>query len=111
MQIKVLYPDLGIVNGRPRHPQSQGSVERANGELKKLLGVWMRTHKSKKWSLGIKFVQYQYNIGFNRNLGMSPFKAKFGNDPQTGLAQTCIPSAKWTELHNEEELNTCLESN
>ena len=26
-----LWPELVLVNGRPRHPQSQGSVERTNG--------------------------------------------------------------------------------
>ncbi|CAF0752405.1 unnamed protein product [Brachionus calyciflorus] len=33
-ELKLLWPDLKIVNGRARHPQSQGSVERANGDLK-----------------------------------------------------------------------------
>ena len=34
-ELKQLWPDLKIVHGRPRHPQSQGSVERSNGEVKK----------------------------------------------------------------------------
>ena len=32
-ELKVLWPDLRIVHGRPRHPQPQGSVERANAEV------------------------------------------------------------------------------
>jgi hypothetical protein len=34
-ELKQLWPDLKIVHGRPRRPQSQGRVERSNGEIKK----------------------------------------------------------------------------
>jgi hypothetical protein len=37
-ELTSMWPDLKIVHGRARHPQSQGSVERSNGEMKKLLG-------------------------------------------------------------------------
>jgi hypothetical protein len=30
-ELKTLFPDLVFIRGRPRHPQSQGCVERANG--------------------------------------------------------------------------------
>lgn len=66
--IKVLWPDLKIVHGRPRHPQSEGSVERANGEVKRLIGTWIRTTKRKDWSIGIRIVANQYNRAKNRNL-------------------------------------------
>jgi hypothetical protein len=29
------------VHGKPRHPQSKGSVERANYEIKDMLVAWM----------------------------------------------------------------------
>jgi hypothetical protein len=32
-ELKVLWPDLAIVHGKPRHPQSQGSVERSNADI------------------------------------------------------------------------------
>src|SRR6266498_5700121 len=32
-----LWPGLKLINGRPRHPQSQGLVERANSILEKKL--------------------------------------------------------------------------
>ena len=35
--MKILYPDMLIVHGSPRHPQSQGSNERGNYEIKKIL--------------------------------------------------------------------------
>ena len=41
VMIRELWPGCTIVNGRPRHPQSHGSVERANKEIKKVLGALM----------------------------------------------------------------------
>jgi hypothetical protein len=88
-----------------RHPESQGSVERSNGEVKKLLGTWIRETKSMRWSFGIKFVQFQYNAKVNRNLdNKSPFKAIFGFEPPLGLKSTIIPSSKWQQLHVEQDL-------
>jgi zinc finger BED domain-containing protein 5/7/8/9 len=47
--LKVLWPGFTIVHGRARRPQTQGSVERANGDVQNILGSWMRTHQSTKW--------------------------------------------------------------
>ncbi|XP_066946986.1 KRAB-A domain-containing protein 2-like [Macrobrachium rosenbergii] len=33
-ELKLLWPDLLIVHGKPRHPQSQGSVERLNCDIR-----------------------------------------------------------------------------
>ncbi|GBC53473.2 SCAN domain-containing protein 3-like [Rhizophagus irregularis DAOM 181602=DAOM 197198] len=43
-----------IINGRPRHPQSQGLVERANGILQQKLAMnnsWCRSHKKTPYEL------------------------------------------------------------
>ena len=34
LELVLMWPSLKIVNGKPRHPQSQGSVERANKDVK-----------------------------------------------------------------------------
>ena len=41
-ELKLIWPDMMIVHGKPRHPQSQGSVERANGDVKKMVALWIR---------------------------------------------------------------------
>ena len=61
-----------IVHGRPRHPQSQGSVEHCNGDVKVMLATWMRTNKSKKWSIGIKFVQLKKNQCHHTGIKCTP---------------------------------------
>ena len=47
--IRELWPGCKTVNGRPRHPQSQGSVERVNKEIKKVLGALMRKNNDPCW--------------------------------------------------------------
>jgi len=36
-----LYPKTMIINGRPRHPQSQGLVEKGNDILETKLSAWL----------------------------------------------------------------------
>ena len=36
-ELKVMWPDLLMVHGKPRHPASQGSVERLNSDVKDML--------------------------------------------------------------------------
>lgn len=36
-----MWPNCKIINGRPRHPASQGSVERANQDVENMLQAWL----------------------------------------------------------------------
>ena len=60
-EMKQLWPDMKLVHGKPRHPQSQGSVEHANGAIKDMLLAWLSDNNSKDWTTGIKFVQFHKN--------------------------------------------------
>ena len=84
-ELSTLWPELILVNGRPRHPQSQGSVERSNGDMKNQLMAWMRDNNTSKWSYGIRFVQWSMNTSFHETIGMEPYKALTGNKPRCGL--------------------------
>ena len=46
-----------MVHGNPRHFQSQGSVERANGDIIDILVAWMSDNTTQDWTVGLKFVQ------------------------------------------------------
>ncbi|KAF0751495.1 Uncharacterized protein FWK35_00017713 [Aphis craccivora] len=39
---------LKIVHGKPRHSQSQGSVERANQDVENMLATWLTDNKTNK---------------------------------------------------------------
>ena len=70
----------------PRHPQTQGVVERSNADLKKKLQIWMKENKSTNWSKGVRFVQWQMNTIYHRVIRGTPYNALFGNSPRCGIA-------------------------
>jgi transposase InsO family protein len=46
-QVMSIWKDIVIVHGHPRHPQSQGSVKRANQDVEAMIGHWMKDNNSK----------------------------------------------------------------
>lgn len=56
-ELKQLWPQLKLVHGKSRHPQSQGSVERANADIKDILVAWMNDNNTQDWTVGVKFDQ------------------------------------------------------
>ena len=40
-ELSAMWNGLKIVHGKPRHSQSQGSVERANRDIKDMLMTWL----------------------------------------------------------------------
>ena len=76
------WPHCKLIHSRPRHPQSQGSIERANGDVMNMLRSWLGSdnNSSSSWVKGLKFVQLQKNNSYNRSINCSPFKAVFGRE-------------------------------
>lgn len=107
-ELSTLWPDLQLVTGRPRHPQSQGAVERLNGVIQDKLRIWMSENKSTRWSIGLKFVQWQINISHHLTVKNSPFKVTFGEEPKVGLGSTIIPSNVIKAIRTEEELEAVI---
>ena len=69
-ELKQMWPDLVIVHGKPKHPQSQGSVERANCDIKDVLIAWTSDND---WTVRLKFVQFQKNSSHHTGIKRSPF--------------------------------------
>ncbi|XP_047488152.1 uncharacterized protein LOC125038654 [Penaeus chinensis] len=105
-ELKELWPQLIMVHGKPRHPQSQGSVEQANGDIKDMLQAWMANNKTQDWSVGLRFVQHQKNSAHHSGIKRTPFKAMFGTDPRVGLASLRLPPEVLERLQSEEDLLT-----
>lgn len=59
-ELKSVWPDLIIVYGEARHPQSQGSVESANGHLRDVIMVWhwLAENNTEDLAVGFKFVLF-----------------------------------------------------
>lgn len=70
--LKLFRPDLLIVHGKPRHPQSQGSEERLNCDVKDILISWLSDNHTTDWSVGLKLAQFSKNISFHTGIKQSP---------------------------------------
>ncbi|XP_025198728.1 uncharacterized protein LOC112597034 [Melanaphis sacchari] len=64
----------------------------------------MKGNKTKKWSIGLQFVQFQKNSSHHRVIGRSSYKALFGNDPKVGLATSSLLIEILQILVTEEDL-------
>ena len=56
-----LWPDCQMINGKARHSQSQGSVERCNRDIENMLACWQKDNSSNNWAHGLQFVMYAKN--------------------------------------------------
>ena len=91
-----MWPDLVIVLGKPRHPQSQGSVERFSCDMKDMLTAW---HNSTvDWPVGLKFVHFQKNSSHHSGIKRSPFAAVLSSDANIGLSSSPLPTEVLAQL-------------
>jgi transposase InsO family protein len=67
-----LWSELKIVHGKPRHSQSQGSVERANQDIENMLASWKKGNHSTNWSNGLRYVQFMNNKSLHSGIKLSP---------------------------------------
>lgn len=107
-ELSMLWKDCKIIRGRPRHPESQGSVERCNQDIENMLRAWLKENASTKWSIGCLFVQFQKNSSLHRIIKRSPYRAVFGADPKMGLSKTIIPPSILQKIEDEDQLVAVL---
>ena len=84
-EMKKLWPELCLAHGKPRHPQSQGSVEHANCDIKDMMIFWMKENTITQWSFGLTFVQFMKDRSFNAAVKRSPYQALLGVEPRMML--------------------------
>lgn len=105
-----MWPELKIVHGKPRHSQSQGSVERANQDVENMLTTWMQQNDTNKWSKGLQFVQFMKNCAYHSGIKRTPYNAMFGVDPKVGLSTSYLPKEIVSSLEDEEDLRKVLQN-
>jgi len=97
------YSNIKTIHGRPYHPQSQGIVERLNGELKKSVSKQIEEQGSEFWGDILYDVVAKYNhtphssLGFKtpayvHNPSIDPSTAQFSEEQQKEVHR---------ELHKE----------
>ncbi|CAF0953530.1 unnamed protein product [Rotaria sordida] len=103
-ELKELFPDMIFIRGRPRHPQSQGCIERANGVLCDALGKWMSINTSSHWSNGLLPVVYGINTRLSVVTKTTPYQVMFGQAPRSDSDFWTL--VKENKVIDEEDLPT-----
>lgn len=104
-----------ILHGRPRHPQSQGSVERGNGVVKSKLEKWLRhnfeVQKTPSWSFGLHLVQLSKNTSTNLGIKSVPYNLVYGHQIRRSVSDDSVLSQLIEHCDTEEELEILLNQN
>ncbi|KAK3249211.1 hypothetical protein CYMTET_41350 [Cymbomonas tetramitiformis] len=92
------WPALQILNGRARHPQSQGSVERANAVVEEYVRLLMRDQPDLPWAdpNALNAIAWAMNTTFCQPIQMTPYKCLFGYAPrlEESDAAICLKAAE-----------------
>jgi hypothetical protein len=103
-----MWNDIKIVQGKPRHSELQGSVERANQDVENILVTWMETNSTTKWSEGIRFVQTLKKIAYHEGTKCSPYEAMFGVPMKLGIANSVLPRNETANMTTEGDLEKVI---
>ena len=76
-ELSAMWDGLKIVHGKPRHSQSQGSVERANRDIEDMLMTWLQSNSTIHWGDGLQFTQVIKNRAYHEGIECSPYEAMF----------------------------------
>ena len=98
---KSLMQQLGVKQSLSTafHPQTDGQTERLNQTLEQYLRCYVN-YKQDNWVELLPTAQWAYNSSDNEAIGMSPFKANYGYEPELTVqqAQKDVPTAKkWAQ--------------
>ena len=69
---------INVLNGRPRHPQTQGLVENHNSTLKRKLQAWIQDSSGfRHWAQALPEIALSMNHQIHSTTGESPYRVVF----------------------------------
>ena len=71
-ELSAMWDGLKIVHGKPRHSQSQGSVERANRDIEDVLMKWLQSNSTTSCGDGLRFIHVMKNRAYHEGIKCSP---------------------------------------
>ena len=104
-----LWPNVKIINGRPRHPQSQGSVERANSILARKLGALIEQNQSIEQVVALRLTLWSMNNSTCRSTGKTPYELVYGQKPKNNFVWLDILFEKNNNILNEDDILNDIE--
>ena len=83
--------DVTFINGRPRHPQSQGLIEHGNQEVEKIIQAkktekYITDSANIPWASRLPDIMYSLNTRKHDTIEDLPYKVVFGCMPHKSLA-------------------------
>jgi len=97
-----IWPGMKLVRGKPRHYQSQGSVERSNQDVRDMLVAWMSDNNTKTWSEGLRFIKSKKNRVLHSGIKTSRYEAMFGTAQKIGLGDSPLAEDTYPSIETEE---------
>lgn len=99
-QLKLKWPWLKMVHGKPRHSQSQGSVERSNQKVQDIIMTSVQDDPSFRWAENLDDIQFKQNRNLHSGIKQAPLQALFGIKPRVSASVLKIPNLiKFYFLH------------
>ena len=95
---------MKLMHGKPRHSQSQGSVERSSQDVRDMLFAWMSDNNTKTWSEGLWFIQSKKHRALHSGIKTSLYEAMFGTAQMIGLGNSLLTEDMYYSTETEEEL-------
>jgi len=83
-----MFSRLGIEvrHGVPGHSESQGAIERFNGNLKNLLHIVVNSDKPREWHNKLPYLLFAYRTVPHSTTGLSPYQLIFSSVPRGPLS-------------------------
>ncbi|CAF3372080.1 unnamed protein product [Rotaria socialis] len=110
LDLKINWPDLIIINGRPRHPQSQGLVERSNAVVQQMLGKYLEKNKTLNWPDALGSVMLAMNNSMSQATKKTAYEMVFGQALRIDhdFWQEIYKQSKNCSVINEEEIDESI---
>ena len=100
-----LWPSAKIIHGKPRHPQSQGSVESANKRVDNILTSLLDNFQHSNWVSELEKVAYMKNTTVHSVCKHSPYRILYNRDPPKGLRDFNLPEELHHSIDSVEDFN------
>ena len=99
-----MWPGMKPVHGKPRHFQSEGTVERSNQDIRDMVVAWMSDNNTITWSERLRFIQSKKNRVLHSDIKTSLYEAMFGTAQSIGLGDSPLTEDMYSSIETEEEL-------
>ncbi|CAK9302236.1 unnamed protein product [Gordionus sp. m RMFG-2023] len=97
------FPGVIFAHSRPRHPETNGLIERANGTLESRISGYMLETKKYDWATALPKIVFNINLGFSRTIKNTPFNVFFARTPYSvDSEQEVIPEIVNVDSDHEE---------